>query len=250
MNSFFAQKRYRDSNDPRSKNDPSTTNLRLSQPTQERPSLQQASSNTSIENDSQFQTMSCSDGWSDDNDISDIFKEALKDYSLINLPPQAGESSALGVESQVDDSTVLRDAALRERFYREVEIFRPFPKHIKIEEVIYLRSRNALSLPPLRLRWELMQSFAKNGNWQIPRSNLEEAQAALRATVNYNPMEPIKTTSFLLFQAIMLAGLTTVDLKFVKEAGYSSKEEAQPLFFNRVKVRKTVPLSEQPSQLF
>ena len=49
-------------------------------------------------------------------------------------------------------------------------------------------------------------------------------------------MDGRKQIPFLLFQAVMLAGVEVVALRVLREEGYLDRERAQRVFFNRVRV--------------
>ena len=129
-------------------------------------------------------------------------------------------------------------------------VFTPFPRHLEVPDLSYLHSRDALTLPKEELQIELLKAYIEFVHRSMPLLDLEEFLSAVK--YGYEGLEGEegvgverenanrKQISFLLFQAVMFAGVEYVPLKSLKEAGYKSREDAQRAFFSRVRVSLTL----------
>ncbi|KAF4610381.1 hypothetical protein G7Y89_g15738 [Cudoniella acicularis] len=125
-------------------------------------------------------------------------------------------------------------------------VFTPFPRHLDGSDLLYLHSRDALTLPKETLQIELLKAYIEFVNGMMPILDLEEFLSAVK--YGYEGLSDQKgkgierenagrkQISFLLFQAVMFAGIEYVSMKVLKEAGYSSRESAKRVFFGRVKL--------------
>lgn len=126
-----------------------------------------------------------------------------------------------------------------------LNIFKPISAHIKEDELAYLTESNALEIPHHPLRVKLVQSFTQNIYSEMPVFDLDLVSDLVLGDVQPQVGKSEKI-SFLLFQAIMLAGLEFVDMNYLREAGYTSRAAAQVSLFRRVKVCycEGIPVSE------
>lgn len=124
-------------------------------------------------------------------------------------------------------------------------IFAPFPRRLDTHDLAYLNSRDALTLPSETFQIALLKAYIDFVHPTFPVLDLEDflsvikygfegledgnGKAVERETAGKNKIP------FLLFQAVMFAGLDFVGTKFLKEAGYKTKEWAKKVFFDRVK---------------
>lgn len=98
------------------------------------------------------------------------------------------------------------------------------------------------------MQLELLKAYADFVHSQMPILDLEELLLMVKH-MDDQPDEQRsdsggfetsskKQISFLLFQAVMYAGLGYLSTKALREAGFQSRSPAQTIFFNRVTVSK------------
>lgn len=114
------------------------------------------------------------------------------------------------------------------------------PSSIPLDDIQYLWTTGALSIPDVAFRNKLIQSFVEHVYPSLPLIHLHEF---LRTISNEDQEE--EKLSLLLFQAILFAGTMFVDLPSLHAAGYSSRREARRAFHQKVKVN----IAEHPSKL-
>jgi hypothetical protein len=125
-------------------------------------------------------------------------------------------------------------------------LFSPFPRHLDSHDLSYLHSRDALTLPSETLQIALLKAYISFIHPTTPILDLEEFLSAVkygqlgldgeRGKCIEREMDGRKQIPFLLFQAVMLAGVGVVALRVLREEGYLDRERAQRVFFNRVRV--------------
>lgn len=104
------------------------------------------------------------------------------------------------------------------------------PSRFGQDDIAYLQGKGALVIPDQPLRNALLQSYADYVHPLMPLLDLHQ----LTRIVNRNDgVEPI---SLLLFQAVMFAGVATVDMGPLTAAGHSSRREARRAFFNKTRL--------------
>ena len=125
-------------------------------------------------------------------------------------------------------------------------VFTPFPRHLDSPDLSYLQSRDALTLPSEVMQVELLKAYIEFVHSSMPILDVEEFLSAVK--YGYGGLdgqkgkgidrenENRKQISFLLFQAVMFAGIGYVSTRVLKEAGYNNRESAKRVFFNRVRV--------------
>ncbi|BDD60459.1 hypothetical protein MPDQ_006769 [Monascus purpureus] len=104
------------------------------------------------------------------------------------------------------------------------------PPRISANDVDFLRSRGALSIPEPGLRNELLRCYVKWVHSFMPVLDLHEF---LRCIAQNDPNGNI---SLLLFQAVMFVGTAFVDLKYLQAAGYEKRKSARDVYFSRIKL--------------
>lgn len=189
-------------------------------------------------------TPGCSEACETKNELINLWCQAYQDYAVLWAPPEPNEndvSSDSTPASWTSPSVWSHDVAITQgQFRHPLNVFKAFPSHVRGGKIAYLQGRNALSVPPRDLRVELTRAFAQYGHWRIPVLDLKDAQDTLRATLAGDTLGETEGMSFLLFQAIMFAGVSFVDIHHLNQAGYRNREEAQRSLLNRVKVRLAI----------
>lgn len=126
--------------------------------------------------------------------------------------------------------------------------FTAFPSNLSFSDISYLHSHDAFTLPSAAMQSELLKAYADFVHSQMPILDLEELLLLIKH-MDDRPVEQRtdsdgfenssrKQISFLLFQAVMYAGLGYLSTKALREAGFRSRSSAQTIFFNRVTVSK------------
>ena len=117
---------------------------------------------------------------------------------------------------------------------------RPLPPRFAPEDIEYLRLKRVFTIPPLPLQNAFLQAFAEYIHPQLP---LLEFHKFLRIVQSRKSSKG--QVSLLLYQAVMFAAATYVDVDYLLEEGYASRREAQASLFQRARVRTS--LSDEPS---
>lgn len=107
---------------------------------------------------------------------------------------------------------------------------KPLPSKLDPEDVAHLERKGALSIPSQQLRDELLRNYVEFVHPFMPLLNIHD----LVATIDRNDgTQPI---SLLLFQAIMFSAIATVDIRYLKSAGYASRRDARRDFFQKTRL--------------
>jgi hypothetical protein len=125
-------------------------------------------------------------------------------------------------------------------------VFTAFPRHIGSPDLVYLRSRDALTLPSESLQIALLKSYVEFVHPSLPILDLEEFLSAVKYGYSTEDKQrgrcverenaAKKQIPFLLFQAVMFAGVAYVGMDLLRSAGYHNREAALRVFFSRVRV--------------
>ncbi|KAI4728256.1 hypothetical protein E4T49_03912 [Aureobasidium sp. EXF-10728] len=107
---------------------------------------------------------------------------------------------------------------------------RAFPSTFGPEDISYLAKKGALTLPPPALRAALLRCFVENIHPYMPLLDIHE----LIHTVDNN--DSSTAVSLLLFQAIMFAGVASVDMAYLQTAGYTNRRAARRDFFQKTRL--------------
>lgn len=108
---------------------------------------------------------------------------------------------------------------------------RPLPSKIAPEDVNYLHLKGALTLPSPSLQNALLRAYVEYVHPYMPLMELHDFLAAINSTDGlYGQI------SLFLYHAVMFASTAYVDVKYLKEAGYSSRKAARKAFFQKTRV--------------
>jgi hypothetical protein len=108
------------------------------------------------------------------------------------------------------------------------------PLSMKSDDVQYLWTKGAFSIPEVSFRNKLIQGFVEHIYPSLPLIHLHE----FLRTISKEDLVKEKI-SLVLFQAILFAGTAFVDLSYLQAAGYSTRREARKAFYQKVRVRST-----------
>lgn len=106
---------------------------------------------------------------------------------------------------------------------------KPLPARLGLDEIMFLERKGALTIPPVPLRNALLESFAEFVYPYMPLLNLHD----LIEQIDHNGSSQM--VSLLLFQAIMFAGVATVDMRYLSAAGYTTRRDARRKFFQKTR---------------
>lgn len=107
---------------------------------------------------------------------------------------------------------------------------KPLPDRLGNDEITYLQNKGALSIPNIELRNELIRCYAEVIHPFMPLLDLHD----FVATVDCH--DGSKQMGLLLFQSVMFAGVASVDMRHLENAGYSSRRDARRDFFNKTRL--------------
>ena len=110
------------------------------------------------------------------------------------------------------------------------DFIRGLPQRLQSDDIDYLATKGALTVPDVELRNELLKSYIHYVHPYMPLLDLEE----FLQTIARN--DGIHRMSLLLFQAVMFAGTAFVDMKHLRAAGYPNRKAARKVFFQRARV--------------
>ncbi|KAF5267706.1 hypothetical protein FOXYS1_1413 [Fusarium oxysporum] len=116
--------------------------------------------------------------------------------------------------------------------------FKPLPTKVAAEDVRYLRSKGALSVPSVPLQSALLQAYVEYVNPYMPLELFPFLNA-----INAGDGRAEKV-SLLMYQAVMFAATAFVDIEVLLEAGYANRKAARKSFF-----QKTRASMRQPSRI-
>jgi hypothetical protein len=107
---------------------------------------------------------------------------------------------------------------------------KPIPSRLGQDEIMFLERKGALTIPPVPLRDALLKEYAEFVNPYMPLLNFHEVAGIIDCN------DGSQTLSLLVFQAIMFAGVATVDMRYLKSAGYVTRRDARREFFQKTRV--------------
>jgi hypothetical protein len=113
---------------------------------------------------------------------------------------------------------------------------KPLPSKIAPEDVKYLYTKGALTLPPVPLQNALLRAYVEYVHPYMPLMELGEFLNIINAKDGLYGQ-----VSLFLCQAVMFSATAFVETKYLKEAGYASRRAARKSFFQKTRV--SIPLN-------
>ncbi|KAI5370523.1 hypothetical protein Slin14017_G014020 [Septoria linicola] len=107
---------------------------------------------------------------------------------------------------------------------------KPLPSKLDPEDIVYLEKKGALSIPSQELRDELLKNYVEFIHPFMPLLNIHD----LVTTIDRD--DGSSSISLLLFQAIMFCAIASVDVRYLKAAGYASRRDARRAFFTKTRL--------------
>lgn len=106
--------------------------------------------------------------------------------------------------------------------------------HLDIDDIRYLESKGALSIPSASLQSELLESYIQFVHPFLPLLDLPQFLRLVQTKSS--------KISLCLFQTLMFAASTFVNIGALRREGYATRREAKDGFFQKAKVRHNVLL--------
>lgn len=151
----------------------------------------------------------------------------MGDRAVPSSLPLANMTDAVRDLLDPDFSPELDQFSFADEFPR---FLKPVSSRIAPEDVAYLLSKGALTLPEPVLRNELLKSYVQ---WVYSSLPVLDLPSFLGSVARNDPEANI---SLLLFQAVMFAGTAFVDIGHLQAAGFKTRREARKSFYNNVRV--------------
>lgn len=98
-------------------------------------------------------------------------------------------------------------------------------------DIDYLFAKGALSIPDIRMRNALLQSYVQYVHPYMPLLDTTEILQIIDDDTGASGR-----ISLLLFQGIMFAGTAFVDMEYLRDAGFSNRKAARKAFFQKARV--------------
>lgn len=108
---------------------------------------------------------------------------------------------------------------------------RPLPGKMAPEDIVYLHSKGAFTLPEMTLQKALLHAYVEFVHPYMP---LLELQPFLETIHERDGKKG--TVSLLLYHAVMFTAASFVPAKYLKAAGFSRRREARKSFFMKARV--------------
>jgi hypothetical protein len=180
--------------------------------------------------DAAFQNCSESETSFEDGD-SESYLPALPQRPIINMINTVSIHGDL-TSTPLDDSTIKTEPQSTSiplpAFVKEL------PRSMRPDDVQYLWTKGAFSIPDVAFRNKLIQGFVDHVYPSLPLIHLHRFLRTISKENHTN-----EKISLVLFQAILFAGTAFVDLAYLKAAGYSTRREARKAFYQKVRVSST-----------
>ncbi|KAF5578820.1 cutinase transcription factor 1 beta [Fusarium subglutinans] len=106
----------------------------------------------------------------------------------------------------------------------------PHPSHLDNHDLEFLARKDCFTIPDNQLRDELIRIYVFVVYPFMPAIDLADFLEPITGS------SEVGTVSLLLFQAIMFASVTFIDMQLLQRYGFKNKRAARQVFFNRVKL--------------
>ena len=108
---------------------------------------------------------------------------------------------------------------------------KPLPAKIASEDVKYLHTKGALTLPSMPLQNALLRAYVEYVHPYMPLLELHDFLNMINA-----PDGRMGQVSLFLYQAVMFSATAFVKSKYLSEAGFASRKAARKAFFTKARV--------------
>ncbi|KJZ74230.1 Cutinase transcription factor 1 beta [Hirsutella minnesotensis 3608] len=166
------------------------------------------------------------------------------DQGLLSRPAAADNTTAspqFPWNPSLNNHADLFDAGRTAQFLSSLELpdagaqlpafVRPLPSKVAPEDVRYLYTKGALTLPGLALQNALLQAYVEYVYPYMPLMDLHDFLGVISRRDGVNGQ-----TSLFLYQAVMFSATAFVEMKYLREAGYASRKAARKAFFQKTRL--------------
>ncbi|KAI8947930.1 fungal-specific transcription factor domain-containing protein [Xylaria longipes] len=161
-----------------------------------------------------------------------IYPQPVTRQSDSSSTPKSGPTAGTGVGNGVlKTSNFVNALDETDVFSQKYGFLRPLPSKIAPEDVDYLRTKGALSLPSFSLQKALLRAYAEYVHPYMPLLDLHDFLTIVDANDGSRGQ-----TSLFLYQAVMFCATAFVSNKALKEAGYASRKAARRAFFTKARL--------------
>ncbi|KAH6416953.1 hypothetical protein HBI14_106720 [Parastagonospora nodorum] len=108
---------------------------------------------------------------------------------------------------------------------------KPLPSKIGPDEISYLEKKGVLTVPKGTLRSEMLRAYVEFVHPYMPLLDLHDFLKMIDKQDGSNGK-----VSLILFQAVMFAGSSFVDMQYLHTAGYATRKEARKDFFQKTRI--------------
>jgi len=109
---------------------------------------------------------------------------------------------------------------------------KPLPSNMGPDEMSYLNTKGALSVPDVAVVQQILLSYAEWHHSLMPIVDISSMLHAVSADSQAN-----SSISLLLLQAALYTGAAHVDIKWLHQAGHSSRRAARSAYYHKARVR-------------
>ncbi len=108
---------------------------------------------------------------------------------------------------------------------------RPLPAKIAAEDIAYLHTKGALTLPSIPLQNALLRCYIEYVHPYMPLLDLKELLTIINARDGL-----YGRTSLFLYHSVMFSATAFIESKYLKDAGYSTRKAARKAFFYKARL--------------
>jgi hypothetical protein len=166
--------------------------------------------------------------------LTDIFVDQLQECQLNREDENRHQSDNLGFRPQASPpkqtSWQCSSDQLGSPEISLPQYLKAIPSKYTNEDLEYLQIKGAFVVPERDLRNALLRCYAQHVHPYMPVIDLREFLSSIERN------RPDNTVSLLLFQAVMFAAVTYIDMRFLKAHGFVSRRSARRAYYQRVKL--------------
>ncbi|KAI0491133.1 fungal-specific transcription factor domain-containing protein [Xylaria cf. heliscus] len=163
---------------------------------------------------------------------ANIFPQPLAGQSNPSSTPNPGTAAGTNAgNGALKTSKFIKPLDETDIFSQNYGFLRPLPSKMAPEDVDYLRTKGALSLPSFSLQKALLRAYAEYVHPYMPLLDLHDFLTIVDANDGSRGQ-----TSLFLYQAVMFCATAFVSNKALKEAGYASRKAARRAFFTKARL--------------
>jgi hypothetical protein len=145
------------------------------------------------------------------------------EFDLQNSPSLGSSHSLGGINHQTGRKTTATPI-LPSYFY-------PIPKHLDSDDLDHLQKKGAFNIPSDRFRDAVLSSYAEFVHPYMPLLDIDDFLSDIKDLKGRG-----RKVSLLVFQAVMFAGTSHVDIKPLRHMGFLTRKAARRALFLRTKV--------------